>query len=245
MDPTTPRESIMQFFKFDHLPPEKQEVSRVFADAAEKVHLLPRNPERTVALRKLLEAKDAAVRASFMVLAFLLCVVSFPALASATEAPAFVLGGTASEPSTPSFFAQFITPANIASVVVTLLGLIGGALGLSALRKRQIAIVTQHAFNAVEDFAATTETSVDDKIAAGLKVANEWMVAQGWRPLRTGELDVVRMGFTALNGATKVAEKVAANAQVAASKALDQVAGVATSINKSDFTHGGVVPPKP
>jgi hypothetical protein len=30
------------------------------------VALLPRNPERTVALRKLLEAKDCAVRAALM-----------------------------------------------------------------------------------------------------------------------------------------------------------------------------------
>jgi len=29
--------------------------------------MLPRNPERTVALRKLLEAKDAAVRAALFV----------------------------------------------------------------------------------------------------------------------------------------------------------------------------------
>ena len=39
-------------------------VSRPFSELAQKVVAeLPRNPERTVALRKLLEAKDAAVRA--------------------------------------------------------------------------------------------------------------------------------------------------------------------------------------
>lgn len=57
-------EHIMQFFAFDHLPTHLQEVSRPFAEmAARIVSTLPRNPERTVALRKLLEAKDAAVRA--------------------------------------------------------------------------------------------------------------------------------------------------------------------------------------
>lgn len=77
--PTTapPTEHILQFFAFDHLPPHLQAVSRPFCDlarlivAAEGIELtgmpvqfpLPRNPERTVALRKLLEAKDAAVRA--------------------------------------------------------------------------------------------------------------------------------------------------------------------------------------
>lgn len=57
-------EPIAQFFAFEHLPPELQAVSAPFADLASRiVATLPRNPERTVALRKLLEAKDAAVRA--------------------------------------------------------------------------------------------------------------------------------------------------------------------------------------
>lgn len=54
----------MQFFAYAHLPPHLQEVSRPFGELAVMiVDTLPRNPERTVALRKLLEAKDAAVRA--------------------------------------------------------------------------------------------------------------------------------------------------------------------------------------
>jgi hypothetical protein len=58
-----PTEHIEQFFAYAHLPPHLQEVSKPFADLAQAVLTLPRNPERTVALRKLLEAKDAAVRA--------------------------------------------------------------------------------------------------------------------------------------------------------------------------------------
>lgn len=59
-------EPIMQFFAYAHLPPEKAVVSKMFGDLADElITTLPRNPERTVALRKLLEAKDAAVRASF------------------------------------------------------------------------------------------------------------------------------------------------------------------------------------
>jgi hypothetical protein len=58
------QESIMQFFAYEHLPEQLQEVSKPFGDLARGlVDTLPRNPERTVALRKLLEAKDAAVRA--------------------------------------------------------------------------------------------------------------------------------------------------------------------------------------
>ncbi len=57
-------EHILQFFGYAHLPPHLAAVSKPFGDLAEVVvSTLPRNPERTVALRKLLEAKDAAVRA--------------------------------------------------------------------------------------------------------------------------------------------------------------------------------------
>ena len=61
-------EPMMQFFKYSHLPAELQEVSAPFGDLAELlVSTLPRNPERTAALRKLLEAKDCAVRAKIYV----------------------------------------------------------------------------------------------------------------------------------------------------------------------------------
>lgn len=55
---------LMQFFEFSHLPDDLQEVSRPFWELADHiVKTLPDNPERTTALRKLLEAKDCAVRA--------------------------------------------------------------------------------------------------------------------------------------------------------------------------------------
>ena len=58
-------EHIMQFFAYDHLPEHLRAVSKPFGDLAQQiVEDLPRNPERTVALRKLLEAKDAAIRAA-------------------------------------------------------------------------------------------------------------------------------------------------------------------------------------
>lgn len=77
MEPTSqPPDHIMQFFTYEHLPPKLQAVSKPFCDLARILVAegemptgtsiefpLPRNPERTVALRKLLEAKDAAVRA--------------------------------------------------------------------------------------------------------------------------------------------------------------------------------------
>ena len=60
---SAPQEHILQFFAVAHLPLHLQAVSKPFCDLAVVVMELPRNPERTVALRKLLEAKDAAVRA--------------------------------------------------------------------------------------------------------------------------------------------------------------------------------------
>ncbi len=55
---------IINYFKYDHLPPHLQEVSRPFCVAAHHMAVaLPRCAETTAGLRKLLEAKDCAVRA--------------------------------------------------------------------------------------------------------------------------------------------------------------------------------------
>src|SRR5229473_5869213 len=59
-----PAEPMLQFFEFSHLRPDLQAVSKPFCELAHNsIGTLPRNPERTVMLRKLLEAKDCAVRA--------------------------------------------------------------------------------------------------------------------------------------------------------------------------------------
>ncbi|MEZ0261062.1 MAG: hypothetical protein ACAH80_08630 [Alphaproteobacteria bacterium] len=56
---------ILQYFKFDHLPEKLQPISRTFHATASWVDQnLPNGAEKTVALRKLLEGKDAAVRAA-------------------------------------------------------------------------------------------------------------------------------------------------------------------------------------
>ena len=55
---------VLQFFTYEHLPEHLQKVSKPFCELAGIiVATLPSNPERTKALNKLLEAKDAAVRA--------------------------------------------------------------------------------------------------------------------------------------------------------------------------------------
>lgn len=61
----TDPDPLLRWFDFAHLPDDLQETSRVFHGVAGfLVATLPRCAERTVALRKLLEAKDAAVRAA-------------------------------------------------------------------------------------------------------------------------------------------------------------------------------------
>ena len=51
-------EPLLQFFEYSHLPEKLAEVSQPFGELASRIiNTLPQNPERTVALRKLLEAK--------------------------------------------------------------------------------------------------------------------------------------------------------------------------------------------
>lgn len=55
----------MLYFEFDHLPEKLRAVSAPFRDLARIIEkTLPTGPEKTISLRKLLEAKDCAVRAA-------------------------------------------------------------------------------------------------------------------------------------------------------------------------------------
>jgi hypothetical protein len=56
---------VLKFFSHSNLPAWMEEVSKPFCDLAQQVaERAPDNQETTVALRKLLEAKDAAIRAA-------------------------------------------------------------------------------------------------------------------------------------------------------------------------------------
>ncbi len=57
-------EQLLKYFEYEHLPPKLQATSILFHNLAWELVRLPRCAERTTALRKLLEAKDAAVRAT-------------------------------------------------------------------------------------------------------------------------------------------------------------------------------------
>lgn len=54
---------ILEYFKYDHLPTKLQNISKPFYELAVViVNASPDNTEKYFALRKLLEAKDCAVR---------------------------------------------------------------------------------------------------------------------------------------------------------------------------------------
>lgn len=70
MDNTDPsadeikQEPMLQLFKHMHLPPPLRAISQPYCELARQLLKLPRNPERSVAFRKLRESKDCAVTAA-------------------------------------------------------------------------------------------------------------------------------------------------------------------------------------
>lgn len=64
-DPAKKQSPILRYFVYDHLPEHLRNVSKDFAILAWSIEgTLPEGPEKSTALRKLLESKDAAVRAA-------------------------------------------------------------------------------------------------------------------------------------------------------------------------------------
>ena len=64
MKETKMEEQMLKWFEYSHLPEHLQTVSKPFGELVKSLcEMTTAGPERTVALRKLLEAKDAAVRA--------------------------------------------------------------------------------------------------------------------------------------------------------------------------------------
>ena len=64
-------DNTMKYFEFLHLPTELQKVSKPFAELADKIYQRAyerkaNQHESLIAIRKLLEAKDCAVRASIV-----------------------------------------------------------------------------------------------------------------------------------------------------------------------------------
>jgi len=56
-------EEKLRYFAYEHLPPKLQEISRPFGELARLVAEQCEGSQATIALQKLIEAKDCAVRA--------------------------------------------------------------------------------------------------------------------------------------------------------------------------------------
>lgn len=111
--------------------------------------------------------------------------------------------------------AGLLTPGNLGLALGAVLSLIGGFQFFSEKRKRIVAKAAYYAFHMVEDIGAEIDgDDAFDKTATYLKKVDEFMVANGWRPLKPGEVEVAKMSASTLHGVevakAKVAEAAAA-----------------------------------
>jgi len=137
---------------------------------------------------------------------FALLLVSLSAFAADVAAPA-----------APNPILSFLSSGStIAGIVATVFAVVFGFWKLADVRKKQLSIVFHHAYLAVADLAATTEgEDALDKVAAGLKAADEYAVANGWRALSEAEKARAKLSFSAQHGAEVLATKIATAAAVA------------------------------
>lgn len=110
-----------------------------------------------------------------------------------------------------------LSPTGLATIVGLLLGGVGLLTGTNAIRRRRVALAVYHAFHVVEDLDTELNSATLDKAVEGLKAADSWLKANGWRELKPGEQEVARLEFTALNGQMHAEAKVAAQAQALSS----------------------------
>lgn len=94
------------------------------------------------------------------------------------------------------------------SIVLFLLGTPFVASHLDTKRKRELALAVYHGYHIAADVDAELapggSKSTADKIAAVLKAADGFLLAQGWRPLKDGESAAVSALTTSLSGQAKV-----------------------------------------
>ena len=63
--PIKPKNALLRYFEYAHLPQKLQEISKPICELALKMdEVLPEGSEKTTGLRKLLEAKDCFVKAN-------------------------------------------------------------------------------------------------------------------------------------------------------------------------------------
>lgn len=100
------------------------------------------------------------------------------------------------------FLLSLLTPENIAWAVGALMTVAAGFVGTKEIRRRRIALAAYYAFNIVKDLADETPgPDALDKVAAGLKAADDYMKANGWRALKPGEAELAKLSIKAFRGA--------------------------------------------
>ncbi|TQF14208.1 hypothetical protein FJV41_19760 [Myxococcus llanfairpwllgwyngyllgogerychwyrndrobwllllantysiliogogogochensis] len=123
------------------------------------------------------------------------------------------------------------TPGVIGSglaIIASAIGLFAGGAWLTERRKRRIALAFHHAYNIVEDIAAEDPAeNLVDKAARGLKLADDWLKANGWRPLKPHEQALAKMAFSSLHGQQKTTEKMQGAAVSVALGAIGSAAALA------------------
>jgi hypothetical protein len=156
-------------------------------------------------------------------LALLLCLMPMQALAQSTtpESGGFLSG----------LLAGLLTEQTIGAAVGGILTFAAGwlvKLFTTSVRRRNVAVAIRHAYAAVEEIARLdTANNALDKAAAGLKAADQWMRANGWRPLTDAEQGVARLEFSALHGAEHANVRAITAAQVASAMAIQSQGGAA------------------
>ncbi|MBN8472312.1 hypothetical protein JYJ95_37905 [Corallococcus exiguus] len=137
----------------------------------------------------------------------------------------------ASTGASSSILDALLTPTNIAIAVVSVIGLFAGVSWLTDTRKRRIALAVYHAFHAMEDVKAECKASGKDYpfvtiTEAALGKANEFMIANGWRPLKPREEASATLQFSSLHGEQKVQERAQEKALTVALGAVAAKAAV-------------------
>lgn len=131
----------------------------------------------------------------------------------------------------PGLLDQLLSPAGLGTLVAILGTVAGLLLGPSAVRRRRVALAVYHAYHIVNDVDNERNDGVLDKPKEGLRAANEYMIANGWRPLKPGEEHVARLGFQSLHGEEIQRVKVQAAALNQALGAAEPPAALAAAGN--------------
>lgn len=122
---------------------------------------------------------------------------------------------------TPTIGQQLLGLLGSSGGIATIVTLVGGVLamafGSNVVLKRRIALAAYHAFHVTEDIANedTSENGID-KAAVALKQIDAYFAANGWRPMKPGDVELAKLQLQSLSGQEVQAKKLAAIAGEAA-----------------------------